>query len=86
MNERIDPHYHFLKKYDKERWNNFRAELMRLELFTTFERSILKNEKVTLVNLPSWVRTCMVRFMPWWSQENFDTLTWPQLPELETAE
>lgn len=85
MDEHIDPHYHFLEKYDKKRWNDFRAELMRQELFKTFERSILKNEKVTLVNLPSWVRTCMVRFMPWWSQENFDTLTWPELPELEVA-
>ncbi|QMW04046.1 hypothetical protein [Spirosoma foliorum] len=86
MNERIDVHYNFLETYDRARWNNFRAELMRLELFKYFERSILKNEKVTLVNLPSWVRTCMVRFMPWWSQENFDSLTWPELPELKEVE
>jgi hypothetical protein len=81
----IYTHYKHLESYDVELWNDFNAELARKQLFKTFERSIAKNEKITLINLPSWIRTCMVKFMPWWSNENFDTLTWPDLPPIKQS-
>lgn len=83
MNERFKLHYEILKKMDSETLNMFNGELEKKGYLDRFKRGICKNKKIRPIDVPSWVRSCVVKFMPWWSHENFESNTWPDLPNLD---
>ncbi len=80
--EIINPHYQFLKKYDKKQWDLLNAELAKEGYYDKFRRTILRNKKKRIIDFNSWVRTCILRFMPWFTQEHFDSNTWPDVPKV----
>lgn len=79
MNSPIRKHYDRLKQVDYESWKQFNAALAGEDLLTYFQRSVIrKGLNPNLRLIPSWIRSCMVKYMGF-TDENFDTNTVPAL-------
>lgn len=81
MADTVRKHYERLRKTDYTAWKQFNAALASEDLLTYFQRSIVrKGVNPSLLMIPSWIRTCMIRYMGF-SNENFDTNTMPELAD-----
>ncbi|PMD97437.1 hypothetical protein BWI97_07345 [Siphonobacter sp. BAB-5405] len=67
----IKDHYEHLKETNKELWNELNADLVRHDFLKTFTRSILPQEDYNLRKTPSWVRSCLVKYLGF-THEDFD--------------
>jgi hypothetical protein len=77
----LKDHYIHLRDTDKERWDQFRAALALHGFLTTFERSVLAYPDYNLRKTPSWIRSCIEKYLGF-SAENFDNNEVPALPEV----
>ncbi|WP_041258130.1 hypothetical protein [Fibrella aestuarina] len=78
----VRAHYEHLKRTDYESYKKFNSALAGEDLLRYFERSVVsKVSSVTLLTLPSWIRTCMIQYMGF-THEQFDSNTMPELPGL----
>lgn len=75
----IKAHYEALRESDKDSWNQLNADLARQDYLTHFQRRILPIEGYDLRDTPSWTRTCLIKFVPGFSHDNFDDNTLPEL-------
>ena len=81
MGSTIRKHYDRLKQVDYQSWKQLNAALAGEDLLTYFQRSVIrKGLNPNLRLIPSWIRSCMVKYMGF-TDENFDTNTVPALPD-----
>lgn len=78
----LKDHYEHLKETNKESWNELNADLARHDFLKNFTRSILPNEDYNLRKTPSWIRSCMIKYMGF-THDDFDNNVIPSF-SLET--
>ena len=79
-NSTFKAHYEHLKQTDYNAYKQFNAALAAEDQLQYWQRSVVKKGATpTLFSLPSWIRTCMVRFMGF-THEQFDNNTMPDVP------
>ena len=78
MKVTILDHYNQLEQKDRAAWKEFRIELERVDKLTYFIRSVLKKPNKSLFDIPSVIRSLMIKYLGF-THENFDTNTMPEL-------